>query len=302
MSIVSSMKNITKNAPKPVVRGLLVVRKYSPQILTTVGIVGVVGSAVLASKATLKLEDVIDKTKSKLDDAETARTVEGYSDLDYKTDVTKIYVHTAKDIVKLYGPAVTLGLASISCIVGAHGIMQKRNVAAVAAYKTLEQGFSKYRERVIEELGLEKDLQFRTGFREEEVVNEAGEKETVIHIDGNLHNVSDYVGIFESNNVNWKKSPEYNLMFVKCQETFAQQLLSARGHVFLNDVYDSLGMPRTPQGAITGWVLNAEGDNFVDFRIQDFQSRASRVFGTDEELGDCILMDFNVDGIIWDKI
>lgn len=302
LAVIESMKNV-----KSIGRATLVVQKYTPQILTGVGVVGVVAAAVLGAKATLKLEDVIDKTDAGLNDIKVKKeryaendVADAYSNLDEKRDVTKVYFETAKDLTKLYALPVSLGIVSISCIIGGQGIQYKRTVASVAAYKTLEEGFAKYRQRVIDDLGLDRDEEYRRGYAMKEDVDENGEK--TITLDGDIHNFSDYVTFFDHKNHNWKNtSPEYNLMFVKAQETFANQLLNTRGHVFLNDIYDSLGMPRTREGSIVGWVLSKEGDNYIDFRIQDLQTASARRFGTDDDV-DAILLDFNVDGIVWDKI
>jgi hypothetical protein len=300
LSVINSLKNV-----KSVGRAAAVAQKYSPQILTYVGVAGVVTAAVLGAKATLKLEDVVDKTKAGLDDAHAANAErakadpEGYSRVEHKKDVTRVYMSTAKDLTKLYALPISLGVVSISCIIGGQGIQYKRTVASVAAYKTLEESFDKYRQRVVADLGMDKDEEYRRGYTTSEGTDENGEPTIVI--DGNLHDLSDYTTFFDASNHNWKTtSPEYNLMFVKSHETFANQLLNARGHVFLNDVYDSLGMPRTQVGSIVGWVLGPDGDNAIDFRIQDMQSKSARVFGTDDV--DAILLDFNVDGIVWDKI
>jgi hypothetical protein len=302
LEVINSLKNV-----KSVGRALAVTQKYSPQILTAVGIAGVVTAAVLGAKATLKLEDVVDKTKEGLDDIadkkarfEEQGVEDVYSSFDERRDTVKVYLTTAKDLTKLYAIPVSLGIVSISCIVGGQGIQYKRTVASVAAYKTLEETFDRYRQRVVADLGIDKDEEYRRGYTSSEEVDADGNKSTVIT---GAVDLRDNVYVFDKSNPNWKStSPDYNLMFVKAQETFATQLLNVRGHVFLNDIFDSLGMPRTREGAVLGWVLDRENNNFIDFGIKDLQSKTARLFGTDEELGDCLLLEFNVDGIVWDKI
>jgi hypothetical protein len=296
LSVFSSLKNINS-----VGRAGAVVQKFSPQILTVVGVAGVVTAGVLAAKATLKLEDVVDIAKADMDavnEKKSTLTAEEYSSSAHKRDVTKVYFKTAKNLGKLYGLPVSLGVVSISCIIGGQGIQYKRTVGAVAAYKTLEETFEKYRARVVEEFGEEKDQEFRSSYRVHEETDAEGNVTSTVH--GEFHK-QDWVAAYDDRNPNWKNSPDYNLMFVKAQETYANQILSARGHVLLNDIFDGLGMPRTHEGAVVGWVLDKDGPNFIDFGIQDLQSKHAKVFGTDEELGDCILLDFNVQGIIWDK-
>lgn len=301
MSFLTSVKNAASVAKAG--RAALVAKKYAPQILLGAGVVGVIASTVLASKATLDLEDVLDRHKdamSVVSEAARVRPSEDYSSTEHKRDQTLVYMRTIKELTKLYALPVGLGVLSISMIIGSHGIQYKRNVAAVAAYKTVETQFNRYRDRVREEFGMEKDEEFARAYRTNDVVDEEGNTITNITIDGKGLNETLY--FFDPSNVNWKNSPEYNLSYVKCQETFANQLLGARGHVFLNDILDDLGIPRTKEGAILGWVLDADGSNHIDFGIVDLQSPNSRIYGTDRELGECVMLDIKTDGIIWDKI
>lgn len=301
MSFFTSVKNAAKVAKAG--RAALVAQKYAPQILLGAGVVGVVASTVLASKATLRLEDVLDTHRENIDivnkGAEAHPSTE-YTSTHHKRDLTLVHMHTFKELSKLYALPVGLGVLSISMIIGSHGIQYKRNVAAVAAYKTVESQFNRYRDRVREEFGMEKDEEFTRAYRTEEVVEEDGETAQYITIDGKR--LDDTLYFFERENVNWKNSPEYNLSYVKCQETFANQRLSARGHLFLNEVLDDLGLPHTKEGAILGWVLDENGANNIDFGIVDCQSPNSRLIGVDRELGECIMLDIKTDGIIWDKI
>ena len=184
--------------------------------------------------------------------------------------------------------------------------MSKRNVALAGAYKLMETGFKDYRKRLVEEYGEDVDFQFKNGIKNESVTiieeDEDGKKKkvkkTIQVADPNQHSV--YSRFFDESCVNWEKNPEFNLTFLTCQQNYANNLLQAKGHVFLNEVYDMLGLPRSSAGAIVGWVLSKEGDNFVDFGIYDLQSESARDFVNGYER--TILLDFNVDGVIYDKI
>ena len=312
---------IKRGLTKVVGRKILIIRKYSPEILIAVGIVGLVSSTVMACKATTKASIILDDLHSDVSkinvvketsDKPVVTTEDGdihfnnYSEMDYKKDMGIVYLQSTVKLVKLYAPAVTLGIASIGCILGAHNIMYKRNVALMAAYKAIEQSFNTYRNRVIEEFGSSKDWAFKNGIREREVTiveeDEKGKKrelkKTALSVDPNAHSV--YAKFFDEFSTEWDKSPEHNLIFLKCQQTWANDMLRARGHLFLNEVYDHLGIERTQAGAVVGWVLNKEGDNFVDFGIYDLYNLGSRNFVNGRERS--ILLDFNVDGVIWDKI
>lgn len=287
-----------KSFHKTTGRSLLILKKHSPVILTSVGIGGVVTSAVMASKATLQLESKIEELQENLQKVVLAEDIEGYTEKDALRDRTIIYTRGVTSIGKLYAPAVSVGMVGIACIVGAHGIMQKRNVALVAAYSAVERSFNEYKARVVEELGEDQERDIRLGIKEEEVTGEDGKKKVVSKIDPN--GLSEYARFFDELSADWSKTPEYNLMFLKCQQNYANDLLKSRGHIFLNEVYDMLGLPRSEAGQIVGWVMNNGGDNFVDFGVYDFDSQKARDFVNGYERS--ILLDFNVDGTVFDRI
>ena len=298
---VMNMVNNSKNA----------VQKHSPEILAGVGVVGVVASTVMACKATMKLNDILEESKETRDKIKEVENNPAYEDKytpeDAKKDLTINYMQTSMKIAKLYAPAVLLGSASLGCLLASNDILRKRNAALSAAYMTVDKGFKEYRQRVAERFGEEVEKEIRYNIKAEEiettVVNEDGSevtiKETVKTMDPNLY--SDYARFFDEYNPNWQNDPEYNLMFLKSQQQYANDLLIARGRLFLNEVYDMLGMERSKAGQVVGWVYNEanpSGDNFVDFGIYDLHKERTRAFVNGLEPS--ILLDFNVDGNIWD--
>ena len=317
---MNKMEALKLSAAKVIGNKGFLLQKHSPEVLIGVGIVGIVASTVLACRATLKVNYILDEAESNLDKIKDVKEqVESglipqkngavvYTDKDYKKDIALVHVKKYGELTKLYAPAVTLGVAGVVCILSSHNIMRKRNIALMAAYKAIEQSFYNYRQRVIEEYGERKDYQYRNGIREIDVIepaytDEEGKKhkagvKTVEVFDPTQR--SQYARFFDESCANWCKTPEYNLAFVRCQQTFANDMLKARGHVFLNDVYDMLGMDRTREGAVVGWVISKEGDNFIDFGLYDVNNPGARRFVNGAEPS--ILLDFNVDGLIWDKI
>lgn len=284
-------------------RQILMTKKHSPTIMFVGGIVGVVGTTILASKATLKLESVLAEAEN---DREIANSLQhkDYSEQDRNQDLAKIKFRTAGQIVRLYSPAIGLGIISIGLLTGSHVAMTRRNTALMAAYTALDQGFNQYRARVREELGDEKDLEFRHGSKDvtELVVSDDGESKMVEHKVADPTVPSIYARWFDEGSSQWQKGPGYNLFFLNCQQNYANDLLRARGHVFLNEVYDMLGLERSKAGAVVGWVMrkDGEGDNFIDFGIYDQESPAKRRFvNADERV---VLLDFNVDGVIYNLI
>ena len=287
------------------------VQKHSPEILMGVGVVGVVTSTVMACKATMKLNDVLEEskeTRDKIKEVENNPKYEDkYSPEDAKKDLAINYMQTGMKVAKLYAPAVLLGGASLGCLLASNDILRKRNAALSAAYMTVDKSFKEYRNRVTERFGEEVEKEIHYGIKAEQiettVVDEDGNETTVTNtvktMDPNLY--SDYARFFDAASPYWQNDPEYNLMFLKAQQQYANDLLRAKGRLFLNDVYDMLGIEKTKAGQVVGWVYDREnpnGDNFVDFGIYDMSKERVRAFVNGYETN--ILLDFNVDGNIWD--
>lgn len=298
-------------------------QKHSPEILMVVGVVGVVTSAVMACRATLKVEEIVDDTKEKMDkiheSKEKGATAMGmdYSNEDAKKDTAIVYVQTGLKFAKLYAPAVTLGVLSVTSILASNNILRKRNVAIAAAYTAVDKSFKDYRSRVIERFGQEVDKELRYNLKAEKTTEtvideETGEKKKVkkTNFVVNPSDISGYARFFEKYtqdeegntvlNPHWESNNEYNLMFIKAQENYANDLLKAKKRLFLNEVYEMLGLPATKAGQVVGWVYDPEnpiGDNYVDFGLySDNLSYSDFVNGMDP----AILLDFNVDGNIWE--
>lgn len=286
------------------------VKKYSPEILLTAGVVGVAASAIMACKASTKASKIMEETNKNLETIKKCKDEneeDVYSEADYRKDLTITYTQTIKNFVKLYGPAVLIGTTSIFCILASHGLMRKRNVAISAAYATLNKGFSDYRKRAVEKFGEKVDKELRYGVSTEEVeetiTDEKGKekkvKKTIEVVNAYEH--SPYAKFFDATSREWNKDPEVNLMFLRAQEKYANDLLRARGYLFLNEVYDMLDIPKTREGQIVGWVYDPEGtisDGYVDFGIYETNRNERFVNGYEP----VVLLDFNVDGNVLDLI
>lgn len=285
-------------------KNALQLQKASPQVLLGAGIVGMVGATVLACRATLKMEEVLDEAKVKLEKTNKALVEhsEEYSDKDRQRDVTLIYFQTGVKITKHYAPAIILGGLSLAAIIGSNRILAGRVVALTAAYGTLEEAFSRYRNRVIEKYGEDQDRDFRYGTREVEIVDpeDARKKKKITQVA--LGEPSGYAKFFDESSTSWRRDPELNLFFLHSHQKYANDQLHSRGHVFLNEVYDMLGLERTQAGSVVGWIKSDDGstDNHVSFGVFDGKTDQARDFVNGYE--GAILLDFNVDGIIWDKI
>ena len=302
---------IISGATRNLNRAIFQCKKHSPEILAITGTLGVVASGIMACKATLKINDILEESKETVElirkVSEDKSLAEKYTEEDSKKDLAIVYAQTGVKLVKLYGPSVVLGATSLACLLGSNNILRKRNIALAAAYTTIDKSFKDYRGRVVERFGEAIDKELRYNIKAEEieetVVDEKGKekkvKKTVDVIDPNT--ISDYSRIFYEGNPGWTKDPEMNLVYLKQQQNWANDKLKAKGYLFLNEVYDMLGFPRTKAGQIVGWVYdekNPIGDNFVDFGIYNLDNPANIRFVNGDERS--ILLDFNVDGNIWD--
>ena len=282
--------------------------KHSPEILAGVGVVGVVGSLVLACKATTKLSDILEESKEQLDKIKEVAVdpayEEKYSQDDAKKDTTITYVQTAMKVTKLYAPSVILCAGSLGCLLASNNMLKKRNAALSAAYMTIDKSFKEYRKRVADRFGDEVEKEIRYNIKAAEVVTGVDENgkpvtETIKQVD-DPNSYSDYARFFDESCAAWQNDAEYNLTFLKAQQQYANDLLKARGRLFLNEVYRMLGIDETKAGQVVGWVYNPDnptGDNFVDFGIYNMQRERVRAFVNGYEPN--ILLDFNVDGVIW---
>lgn len=293
--------------------------KHSPEIWLGAGIVAIIGGTIWACQSSRKVDRVIevhqedmDALKNALNEAEEMRTEaakanEEFDDSDlmtvkqYKTECIKCTMTTVGDFFYLYGPSVLLIAGGIGMIINGHRILCQRNATLLAAYSTLETSFAEYRKRVSDRYGadVENDIYTGTTYTTEThtEVDENGKKKKVkenIAIPG--ASVSPYATMFSHDTTTeWTNSPDYNRTFLLCQQNIANNQLHSRGHLFLNEVYDLLGIDHTSTGAVCGWILpehpTDEADEYIDFGIVDPR----------DETGD-ILLDFNCQGLIYDKI
>lgn len=288
-------------------------QKKSPEILVAVGVCGVVVSTVMACKATTKAGAIAKSTADAIEDIHDAakegvtKAGESYSNDDMKKDLAITYAHAGMMYAKLYMPAAMMGASSIACIVMSHRILKKRNIALAAAYTTLDKSFKEYRGRVVERFGeqVEKELRYNIKAKEVEttVVDEKGKEKKVKETKNVATNgwdpsqYSPYARFFDENNRAWMKDPEQSRFYLKAIQAQANDRLRARGHLFLNEVYEMLRFPLTDYGQNVGWIYdlkNPKGDNFVDFGIIEVRCEADSEFGGDYVEG--FILDFNTVG------
>ena len=305
------LNNLTNKFSRSVHKVGFTLKKHSPEILVVAGITGVVTSTVMACKATMKLNDILEEAKTEInqvkDYIETEAFAEKHTEVEGRQALTLSYGKAGLKIAKLYAPSVALGTLSIAAIVASNGIQRKRIGALAAAYTAVDTSFKKYRERVIDRFGKRVDYELKHNVKtqeiEETVVDEKGNETTVkrnVDVITSL-DCSEYARIFGPGNDNWVDSPEHRLAFLRGVERFANDKLRTKGFLFLNDVYRDLGIPETKAGQIVGWIYDESReldgrDGFISFGLYDMDTIQKQMFINGEE--EAILLDFNVDGDI----
>lgn len=279
---------------------ILLTRKHSPTILFAIGTVGFVSTVVLASRATLKMTEIFDEADELREKSE--EYVETYPDKYTKDDAEKdsvlIKVHTATKIAKLYAPAIVVGALTIAAFTSSHFIITRRNAALGAAYIAVDKSFKQYRDRVVNELGKDKDREFLFGSFEEQVevdTDDGKAIKTVKRLGEVRDDHSMYARCFNNENKHWKYGSYYNFTFLQAQERYANERLNLHGYLSLNDVYKALGFEPTKAGQIVGWTRSG-GDGCVSFGI--VENDPEGLFSNGDT--DDIWLDFNVQGNILD--
>lgn len=312
--------NIKNNISKTFNKAVFLTKKHSPEILMITGVVGIITSGVMACKATLKVNDILEEAKSDIEKVHTVLndesvTEEKYSEMDSKKDLAAIYVQTGLKLAKVYGPSLIIGTLSITSMFASNNILRKRNVALAAAYAVVDKSFKEYRGRVIDRFGEEVDRQIKYNLKtmkvDEVITDENGKEKKVkkkIEV-GGPDMYSPYAIIFDETNPYWEKDAELNKFFLQSRQAQANDKLRANGYLFLNDVYEMLGHEKTKAGQVVGWVYDpdfGEGDNYVDFGLYDiytkpkYEAEAKAAFINGYERS--VIVDFNVDGNIWEKM
>lgn len=308
MSFGTTLKAVGAVTRKLSVKTVMKVRKASPELLLAAGIVVGGAAIVTACIGTKKIVEnkTIEKTKNELDDIQK-KCNEGKIDKpEKKTTSLQVYKHFGYEMAKAYGLPLFLFILSVGCILASHGILKNRYISTTLAYKALDEAYKDYRARVREAVGEEKELHLFNG-------TEEGGETIIIDENGESTSYKENVKIKDKKNSpyefdfnaktapgNWEANTDYNLMFLRGVENYLNDLLVSRGHVFVNEALDALGLKRTPEGSVTGWLYGHGGDDYVDLGFSEYY--------TDEysDINDGYIqnihLNFNVDGLIWDKI
>jgi len=279
-------------------------RKISPELALGAGIACGIGAIVAGCLASRKVDALVEETQNDLDILQDE--IEAGHILEPKKVTFRVYSKTAWEFTKLYAPTIGLTMASVGFILASHGVLKKRYMGTLAAYHGLDEAFKAYRKRVAASVGEEAERIIMAGGHTEKnikIENDDGTvetKKTNSVVLGDNTKKSPYEFDFNKHtSMLWDPNPDHSEIALRNVQNWANDLLNSRGHIFLNEVLDALGMQRTPAGAVCGWVKGC-GDDYVDFGYWD---TFYRDYQLDSDL--CrknIHLNFNCDGVIWDMI
>ena len=304
---MSSLSAIQTGLVSVTARSALLIKAHSPAILTGVGIAAGITATILACRATLKVEPVVDEFQNDLKSINECEGLGVYRNDPVKNiirDRFRAFGRASWRLTKLYSPAIVAGLISVGCLVQGHRLLNARNASLVAAYKVLEGTFDKYREKTKEAVGEDREQEIFYATERELAsesstgVNDEGEAVPVVPLPDEY---TTYARFFDELSPKWNEDAALNVMFIKAQQNHANDILLSRGHLFLNEVYDMIGVPRTSAGAVMGWVVE-EGKDLpvVDFGLYRGDIERKRAFVNGIE--PAVLLDFEGLSLIFDRI
>ena len=303
------IKTALKSAQKASVSTVMKLRKASPEIMLVGGVVAGAAAIITACFATKKVTEskISEKASQELDEVQMDADEGTIDSKTKRKESFKIYRKMVWEYAKVFGPSAILFFISMGLFLGSHGILKKRYVSTTLAYKALDEAFKDYRKRVQDAVGEERELHYFNGTHEggeDTIIDENGEAHTTkISVKDTKKNYSPYEFDWNARTApgNWEANSDYNMMFLNGIQNYANDLLNSRGHVFMNEVLDGLGLKRTREGAVVGWLKGCGGDDFVDFGLSEYYTDEYSDAHQDGYLKN-IHLNFNVDGLIWDKI
>lgn len=289
--------------------GVARISKHAPTILSVTASAGVIATGYLAWKAGTRFEDVEGRDWDRR--KECLKNADNIPDEDVPKIERKNRILFILDTVRTVAPAAIVGAATITMIYFSNSISKKRLAAMGAAYATLQTAFDGYKRTMVEALGKEsvdkilKPKLPNVGKSAEEILSSDNKSDAADVSDAvvnSLKALSPYARIIaEESSTCWDPNEDYTSQNLAAVQLWANRRLERKGHLFLNEIFDQLGLSRTREGAVVGWLKNGEGDGYVSFG--DFDASIYRVPSDDYTRVDSnFIVDFNVDGVIWDRI
>lgn len=217
-------------------------KKHSPEILTGIGIAGMITTTILAVRATPKALDLISR--------------EEYEE---QRDLT--VMETVKVAWKPYIPAAITGVASTACLIGASSVNLKRNAALAAAYTLSDTAFREYKEKVVETIGEKKERDVQDKVAEKKVRENPVTNDVFVYGKGPSRCLEPLSMRYFNTDIATIKNAQ--------NEINAQILSGTYGIATINDFYDELDLPHTDIGDKMGWDLDNRMDIHISAQVAD---------------------------------
>lgn len=290
--------------------GIARVSKHAPTILSVAASAGVIGTGYLAWRAGTRFEDVEGRDWERR--KECIRNADNIPGEEVPAYERKLRILFILDTAKSVAPAAIVGGATIAMIYFSNSISKKRLAALGAAYAVLQNAFDGYKKTMVDALGaetVEKIIRPKLpnyGKTAEEILstdNKSDAADVADAVIASIRDLSPYSRVITEESSNcWDTNEDYTSENIAAVQLWANRRLERKGHLFLNEVYDQLGLSRTREGSVVGWLKNSEnGDGYVSFG--DYDANVYRVPSDDcTRVDSNFILDFNVDGMIWDKI
>ena len=215
---------------------------------------------------------------------------------EYKKEIVKHYSRLALALAKQYAVPAGLYATTVACVFSSYKIQKNRQLALSAALAACTTAYTSLVTKL--KSGAEHGLSAKDvleGYEMKEVVDSETGEVKLEKVQGEPVD-SLYKVRFDKYSTAWEKDKFQNESTLKGEESWANDVLRLQGYLFLNDVYDRLGLPRTKHGQIVGWLFEGDGDGYVDFGIKDAEVYDNVMF--DYNAFD---LNFNVDGDILTK-
>lgn len=261
------------NLTRAVAAAKLVAKAHAPTIMVVSGVVSMGASVITASKKTLKVEEVLERHVPDLEKIKQGKELDlpSYDSNAQLKDLTVVYTHVGMDLTKLYFVPGVLFIGGAALVFGGHRVMLKRNATLAIAFTGLQKAFDAYRQNVRDEFGDTADQGMLNGYKEVEVYDDkSGKTQTIRTRDWDNVENDPYNKVFSAETSDqFINDLGVNKLFIANQQRMANIKLGLDGYLYLNDVYESLGMRKTDVGQVCGWKERRLPDGSRDIPFID---------------------------------
>ena len=268
-------------------------KKYAPELLLGGALVSGTACVVTASKATLKAKNSMDAHKERKLEIATKADSEIITSEEAKDEMRKEIVKVGLELAKEYAIPFSLYAATIGCVFGSYKVQKSRLQALSTTLAAMSAAYSSLLMRL--KNGAENGLTAEEVLQGKFVCKVENEDGTVDELTTTVDNPYDspFKFRFDKYSTVWNPHHCSNETILMSELNWCNNLLQIQGYLFLNDVLDRLGIPRTKAGQILGWRTNGDGDGYIDFGVVDCATLSGARYDDN-----AFELNFNVDGDI----